>query len=91
MIINAVLTILLAIIQFQFDIVPNIPMVDPLVMTTINSYVTMMLSPIHLVRYILSDTVFNTIIISYIIMFNFKYIYGMTMFVIRKIPILNIR
>lgn len=91
MLLEALLNFVYWMFSFQFSIMPNVPPLPQAIIDSLNGYLDIMLSGVGVVRYLISDTLFNAIIIVGIAILIFDYAYSILLWVIRKIPFIGIK
>ena len=63
MLVEALLNFVYWLFSFQFSITPNVPPLPQAIIDSLNGYLNIALSGVGVVRYFISDTLFNAIII----------------------------
>ncbi len=86
MIFNILLTIMLGIINLLFSWVPVLPDVPVAISNAITDFFDLLFSNSGLVSFFLPMNLVKIALPIAIILFNFKYIYKMVMWLIRKLP-----
>ncbi len=81
---------LFILIQLLFGWI-NIPQFPTELKTSINSFLDLIFNNLTFLGFFVRPTTLKIIIPLAIFMFNFKYIYKLTMWIIKKIPFLNIK
>lgn len=69
----------------------NVPAFPDNLKSSINSFLDLIFSNLDLLGFFISPTVLKIVIPLLIFLFNFKYIYKLTMWIIRKIPFLAMK
>ena len=90
MIITAVLELCEMLLTIIFGLLPDIPNFDSGVLNSLNGFINLIFDNLDLLGFFIDIELVGTLIPWLIIVLNFEHIYDFTMWIIRKIPILNI-
>lgn len=91
MIISALLSVIGGILNFLFNLLPDLPQLPSLIITTINNVVNLIFDNVSVIGFFIPLNVVKVLIPLVIIVVNFRYIYGIIMWIIKKIPLLNLK
>lgn len=69
----------------------NVPAFPENLKSSINSFLDLIFNNLDFLGFFISPTVLKIVIPLLIFLFNFKYIYKLTMWIIRKIPFLSMK
>lgn len=89
-IINSLLNFLYFLLDFLFGWI-NIPQMPTELVNNINTFLNLIFNNLSLLGFFIRPTTFKILIPLIIFAFNFKYIYKVIMWFIRKIPFINIK
>lgn len=90
MIITAVLELCEMLLTIIFGLLPDIPNFDSGVLNSLNGFINLIFDNLDLLGFFIDIELVGTLIPWLIIVLNFEHIYDFTVWIIRKIPILNI-
>lgn len=90
MIIESLLTLISNFISFILNLLPNLPSVPDKIYNSVNGFINLIFSYCGLLGVFVDLDLIKTLIPLLIIVINFEYIYRLVLWVIRKIPFLNI-
>jgi hypothetical protein len=91
MIFNFIIHSMLLMVQSIFSILPTIP-ATPTAITSGAGWVTdQIVSIISILRMVYGSALLSAIVVILIAILNFEWIYHTSMWIIRKIPVLNIK
>lgn len=90
MIITAVLELCEMLLTIIFGLLPDIPNFDSGVLNSLNGFINLIFDNLDLLGFFVDIELVGTLIPWLIIVLNFEHIYDFTVWIIRKIPILNI-
>ncbi|HIR75278.1 TPA: hypothetical protein IAB95_07265 [Candidatus Ventrenecus avicola] len=90
MIITAVLELCEMLLTIIFGLLPDIPNFDSGVLNSLNGFINLIFDNLDLLGFFIDIELVGALIPWLIIVLNFEHIYDFTMWIIRKIPILNI-
>lgn len=90
MIITAVLELCEMLLTIIFGLLPDIPNFDSGVLNSLNGFINLIFDNLDLLGFFIDIELVGALIPWLIIVLNFEHIYDFTVWIIRKIPILNI-
>lgn len=92
MIIELMLNLVLSFIDLIFSILPDVPTIPIDISNTITSYIDLIITNgIGILNIIIRPTTMQIAIIIIIFINSFEYIYSIIMWVVRKIPFINLK
>lgn len=89
MIIEGLLTIVKNLLFMLFSVF-NLPSLPETLLTSLNSFLDLIFNNLSLIGFFIRPTTFKILVPVAIILINFKHIYKVFMWILRKIPFLNI-
>ncbi len=90
MIITAVLELCEMLLTIIFGLLPDIPNFDSGVLNSLNGFINLIFDNLDLLGFFIDIELIGALIPWLIIILNFEHIYDFVMWIVRKIPILNI-
>lgn len=87
MIVQYILSAISAVIRFAFSILPNLPQAPTWLETTLDAFVSTIVSGIGIVSYIITPQIFIFVCLTSLLIINFEYVYHLVLWVIKKLPI----
>ena len=90
MIITAVLELCEMLLTIIFGLLPDIPNFDSGVLNSLNGFINLIFDNLDLLGFFIYIELVGALIPWLVIILNFEHIYDFIMWIIRKIPILNI-
>lgn len=91
MILEALLTVAVALIHWVFALLPNVPDFNITLLEDLTGFVNLIFNNLQLLGFFIDINMLKTMIPLIIIVINLEHVYDLCMWVISKIPILNIR
>lgn len=91
MVLDFIFNIFASIVKSVFGILPTVPAIDSSISnagTWITTNVSDLISVIHLIY---GRTLFNVIMLTVLVLLNFEWVYHTILWIIKKIPIINIK
>jgi len=89
MILETILTLVMTLLQFVFGWI-NIPSFPEELTNSINSFLDLVFNNLSLLGFFVRPQTITLVIPTLIILLNFEDVYKLTIWIIRKIPFLNI-
>ena len=90
MIVSAVLGLCEMLLTIIFALLPDIPNFDSNVLDSLNDFINLIFDNLDLLGFFIDIELIGALIPWLIIILNFEHIYDFVMWIVRKIPILNI-
>ena len=90
MIVTAVLELCEMLLTIIFGLLPDIPNFDSGVLNSLNGFINLIFDNLDLLGFFIDIELVGALIPWLVIILNFEHIYDFIMWIIRKIPILNI-
>lgn len=90
MIVSAVLGLCEMLLTIIFGLLPDIPNFDSNVLDSLNDFINLIFDNLDLLGFFIDIELIGALIPWLIIILNFEHIYDFVMWIVRKIPILNI-
>lgn len=90
MIISTILNLLKFLITTIFGVLPNIPNVPNVISSSITSFLNLIFENVQLLGIFLPIPTVKIAVPIAIVIINFDHIYNLTMFILKKIPMLGI-
>ena len=90
MIVTAVLSLCEMLLTIIFGLLPDIPNFDSNVLDSLNNFINLIFDNLDLLGFFIDIELIGALIPWLIIILNFEHIYDFVMWIVRKIPILNI-
>ena len=90
MIVTAVLELCEMLLTIIFGLLPDIPNFDSGVLNSLNGFINLIFDNLDLLGFFIDIELVSALIPWLVIILNFEHIYDFIMWIIRKIPILNI-
>lgn len=90
MIVTAVLSLCEMFLTIIFALLPDLPNFDSSVLNSLNGFINLIFDNLDLLGFFIDIELIGALIPWLIIILNFEHIYDFTVWIIRKIPILNI-
>lgn len=91
MIIDWILTAVQTLITTVFGILPNLPAMPQVIVDAGNWFVNTVTSMAHLFAYFYTPTFFNIVLVLLGLLLGFEQIYHLTMWIIKKVPVINVK
>lgn len=91
MIFELIFQVLITVIKGVFGILPNLPPMSETVTNAGDAIIGLIDQPIRFLKYIYGPILLNAIFATIIILFNFEKIFYSLMFIVKKLPFLNIK
>lgn len=90
MIVTAVLELCEMLLTIIFALLPDLPNFDSSVLNSLNGFINLIFDNLDLLGFFIDIELVSALIPWLVIILNFEHIYDFIMWIIRKIPILNI-
>lgn len=90
MIIEAILNLVFTVLQFAFGWI-NLPAFPENLKTTIDTFLSLIFDNLTILGFFIRPTTIAITVPILIILLNFEHVYKFTMWIIKKIPMLNIK
>lgn len=90
MIVTAVLSLCEMLLTIIFGLLPDIPNFDSGVLNSLNGFINLIFDNLDLLGFFIDIELVGALIPWLIIILNFEHVYDFIMWIVRKIPILNI-
>ena len=90
MIVTAVLGLCEMLLTIIFGLLPDIPNFDSSVLNSLNGFINLIFDNLDLLGFFIDIELVGALIPWLIIILNFEHVYDFIMWIVRKIPILNI-
>lgn len=91
MVLEGLLTVTVALIHWIFALLPNIPDFNITLLEDLTGFVNLIFNNLQLLGFFVDIRMLKTMIPLIILVINLDHVYDLSMWVISKIPILNIR
>lgn len=91
MIFEALLNMVLSVLQTAFSVLPDLPDMPEAITGAMTAFYGMLELPIEYVQWWLSEPLFVAVITVLIAIWQFENVYHFTMFLIKKIPFINVK
>ena len=91
MIIEFIVNSLISVLKTVFSPLPNVPATPSAIVSGATWVTTTISGVVSLLRYVYGDALFTAIIVVVVALLNFEWIYHSLMWVVRKIPMVNIK
>jgi len=90
MILDAIIDAVILLIKLIFDLLPNIPAMSATITTYISQFTDLIFQGIGLIDILIDLNILKIVVIGMLAVNSYQYVYKITMFVLKKIPMLNI-
>lgn len=87
MIFNVIFKSVVIFLEFVFGLLPSLPAMPKEIVEIFNSFVSYISGSIGIIKWLLSPALFNATIVLAIALFNFDYLFRLTMWLVRKLPL----
>lgn len=91
MIINFIIHMILTPINLIFDVLPDLPSMSSTITTALAWVTTTIADTVSVIRMVLGGTLLDAVIVVVVLAFSFEYVYKVIMWVLKKIPVLNMK
>lgn len=91
MLLGGLLDLFILLITTVLDLIPDLPQAPEQVQTYIQYFLDTLFNGFGLISIFIDWNTFKTILLLWFIVFNFEHIYKLTMYILKKIPFVNIK
>lgn len=91
MILEAILNLVKILLQFVFALLPDIPNFDVELLSSLTDYINLIFDNLGLLGFFFPISTFKIIIPLLIVVINFEHIYHFALWILKKIPILDVK
>ena len=87
MIFNVIFKSVVIFLEFVFGLLPSLPAMPKEIVEIFNGFVSYISGSIGIIKWLLSPALFNATIVLAIALLNFDYLFRLTMWLVRKLPL----